>query len=905
MRTATVLALATLALGAMLWAADDAVVAPQPSANLKSRIENPKSADPVAIPHEKVQPPFSSAESGGSPHVLSYQGRLTDANGVPVHDGSYSVRFSLYAAPTGGSPFWNETQCVTTRDGLFSVLLGAVTAITTGDGRPGTGAEAAYLGMAVEGSEEMTPRLRIAGTYALPGERVAANDDKGGGTDNDDEWVRSSPADSVLYTIRRLGIARGGCGNVLYGNWTCSMTNLGSACTTGISGSGGASLGNMAVLGGYGNRVWAPYTSVGGGRNNKAGNDAADTSAIVVGGYDNKATAKFAYVAGGLSNTASGVCASIGGGQNNAASGNYATSGGGATNTVSGNSAAVGGGANNSASSGGATVGGGVGNSASGAYAMVGGGQYDTATAGFSGALSGLKNLAGDAAGDTGAVVAGGEYNRAIGMWSSVAGGGGNTASGNYAAAGGGAANTASGNSAVVGGGTTNSASASAATVAGGSHNTANGTYTMVGGGYGNTASNDCAMVGGGLNDTAQAYCGGVFSGKRNLAGDAAGDTGAVVAGGGYNRAIGMWSCVGGGVGNVASGNCAAVGGGANSTAGDHATVSGGWGNIASGQCATVGGGFNDTALASCAGVLSGKYNVAGDAAGDTGAVVAGGGYNKATGIWASVGGGVGNVASGNCATVGGGANGTAGDHATVGGGWGNTASGQCAAVGGGFNNSASGQFAVIPGGDGCQATGRYSLAAGCFAQANHTGSFVWADSGSSFASGARNQFLVRAKGGSEFWGNVRVKDTLGNLLLEFGQGLDYAEGFHVSDAAQAAPGTVLTIDPVNAGQLRVSSVAYDRRVAGIVAGANDLGSGVKLGGQQFDHNVALAGRVYCNVEATTEGIEPGVLTTSATPGYAMKAVDRARAPGAILGKAMERLPRGSRGLVLVLVTLQ
>jgi hypothetical protein len=233
-------------------------------------------------------------------------------------------------------------------------------------------------------------------------------------------------------------------------------------------------------------------------------------------------------------------------------------------------------------------------------------------------------------------------------------------------------------------------------------------------------------------------------------------------------------------------------------------------------------------------------------------------------------------------------------------------ATGDYSTVGGGNTNAAIGQYSTVPGGYGCQAGGRYSFASGCMAIANHTGSFVWADSGGSFASTARGQFLVRAKGGAEFWGNVTVRDTIGNVLLEFGQGLDYAEGFDVTNADQAAPGTVLSIDPLNVGRLRVSSQPYDSRVAGIVAGANDLGSGVKLGGSQFDHNVALAGRVYCNVDATADGVEPGdLLTTSGTPGHAMKAQDRARAAGAILGKALERLPMGSKGRILVLVSLQ
>jgi hypothetical protein len=46
------------------------------------------------------------------------------------------------------------------------------------------------------------------------------------------------------------------------------------------------------------------------------------------------------------------------------------------------------------------------------------------------------------------------------------------------------------------------------------------------------------------------------------------------------------------------------------------------------------------------------------------------------------------------------------------------------------------------------------------------------------------------------------------------------------------------------------------------------------------------------------------MLTTSSTPGHAMKVSDHARAAGAILGKAMTGLSEG-KGMVLVLVTLQ
>ena len=155
--------------------------------------------------------------------------------------------------------------------------------------------------------------------------------------------------------------------------------------------------------------------------------------------------------------------------------------------------------------------------------------------------------------------------------------------------------------------------------------------------------------------------------------------------------------------------------------------------------------------------------------------------------------------------------------------------------------------------------------------------------------------------------GNVMIHSaTSGALLIELGEGLDYAEGFDVSDKSQIIPGMVLVIDADNPGKLVLSTTPYDRKVAGIVAGANGLGSAVRLGADQFDLDVALAGRVYCWVDATAIGIEPGdLLTTSGTPGHAMKVSNHAKAQGAILGKAMERLEKGEQGQILVLVTLQ
>jgi hypothetical protein len=155
--------------------------------------------------------------------------------------------------------------------------------------------------------------------------------------------------------------------------------------------------------------------------------------------------------------------------------------------------------------------------------------------------------------------------------------------------------------------------------------------------------------------------------------------------------------------------------------------------------------------------------------------------------------------------------------------------------------------------------------------------------------------------------GNLTIREaSTGAVAVELGTGLDYAEGFNISDELVAEPGTVLCIDPRHTGLLKISNTPYDYKVAGIVAGANGLGSGIKLGSGKFDYNVALAGRVYCNVIATEDAISAGdLMTTSDVPGYAMKVKNYNKAKGAILGKAMQSLGKNTTGQILVLVTLQ
>lgn len=163
------------------------------------------------------------------------------------------------------------------------------------------------------------------------------------------------------------------------------------------------------------------------------------------------------------------------------------------------------------------------------------------------------------------------------------------------------------------------------------------------------------------------------------------------------------------------------------------------------------------------------------------------------------------------------------------------------------------------------------------------------------------------------------VIDDSGKVILnslEIKGGADIAEAFNVSKITTSntpftnvKPGLVVSIDPDNPGKLAVSNNAYDHRVAGIISGAGELKPGMMLGQSSTladgAHPIALTGRAYCWADTTNGSIEPGdLLTTSSTPGHAMKVTDYAKAQGAVLGKAMTRLKDG-KNLVLVLVTLQ
>lgn len=149
-------------------------------------------------------------------------------------------------------------------------------------------------------------------------------------------------------------------------------------------------------------------------------------------------------------------------------------------------------------------------------------------------------------------------------------------------------------------------------------------------------------------------------------------------------------------------------------------------------------------------------------------------------------------------------------------------------------------------------------------------------------------------KGDVEVTGDIRLTNA------------DCAEDFDIVDAESIDPGAVMVLSPE--GGLQLSERAYDKRVAGVISGAGDYKPGLILDKRPTGNPrkpVALMGKVFCKVDAQYGAIEVGdLLTTSDTPGHAMKASDPGKAFGSVLGKALRAWSQGE-GLIPILVTLQ
>ena len=158
-----------------------------------------------------------------------------------------------------------------------------------------------------------------------------------------------------------------------------------------------------------------------------------------------------------------------------------------------------------------------------------------------------------------------------------------------------------------------------------------------------------------------------------------------------------------------------------------------------------------------------------------------------------------------------------------------------------------------------------------------------------------------------KFIGNVEVD---GNLTMGGGGDVifgDCAEEFELANpAGTIEPGSVMVLDA--AGGIHPCTRAYDKRAIGVVSGAGPYRPAIVFDRVQTATNrapIALIGKVCCKVDARYGAIEVGdLLTTSPTPGHAMKAADPIAAFGTVVGKALRDLREG-QDLIPILIALQ
>ncbi len=142
---------------------------------------------------------------------------------------------------------------------------------------------------------------------------------------------------------------------------------------------------------------------------------------------------------------------------------------------------------------------------------------------------------------------------------------------------------------------------------------------------------------------------------------------------------------------------------------------------------------------------------------------------------------------------------------------------------------------------------------------------------------------------------------------------MDIAEIYHASEPV--GPGDVLVVDQAHDVTVKKAAGPYDTELVGVVSSTPGLVLGlnngeVQLGGESSTYAqtapsdlpaVTLTGRVPVHVTNENGAIAPGdYLTSSSTPGYAMKATQA----GMVIGKALATFD-GTSGTVLVLVGTQ
>lgn len=165
----------------------------------------------------------------------------------------------------------------------------------------------------------------------------------------------------------------------------------------------------------------------------------------------------------------------------------------------------------------------------------------------------------------------------------------------------------------------------------------------------------------------------------------------------------------------------------------------------------------------------------------------------------------------------------------------------------------------------------------------------------------------IRLDANFENSGNARIVTD----EFEIRGGSDVTENFDIREdnTVSIAKGLLVSIDENSKGKLEITRKAHDSKLVGVVSGANGIKPGMIMGQDNTiadgDYPISLVGRAYVWADASYGKIKAGdLLTSSNTPGHAMKVKKYRKAKGSIIGKALTELDDG-KGYVLVLINLQ
>ncbi|MBN1425676.1 hypothetical protein JXA88_14060 [Candidatus Fermentibacteria bacterium] len=155
------------------------------------------------------------------PHLINYQGKVSDSGGTPVADGSYSMTFSIYDVASGGTSAWSSGAVnVTVSGGVFSVLLGE-------SPQPALSLDFSadyWVETSIEGDLQ-SPRARLGSVgYAYMASGLVAGTEIEGSVDSGNLAVISGTNTSTESAARGLyGSASGPTGRGVEG-WATSST---------------------------------------------------------------------------------------------------------------------------------------------------------------------------------------------------------------------------------------------------------------------------------------------------------------------------------------------------------------------------------------------------------------------------------------------------------------------------------------------------------------------------------------------------------------------------------------------------------------------------------------------------------------------------------------------------------